>query len=261
MTNPSQQPINPNLQKAKTEGKIRLQNIQKILREAFSQVVGEVKEGSREVAPIAKDFLTAKANKSQEQIEIKPEIITVVEITEEVTPVITEVADMSEQPEPLLVNSVAIEEVALTSEETASLLVNPVAIEDLVLTEVKATQETPTTVWRTLVKALLKFIQEKEDLASVREQYAKLKARLEIVDVRLMERYGDRYEKIKQQLKSTQPWYERQKSQMEVSGFSPMQRKQVEIHGKMAEAGTKVAQKEQQIKQQLKELWQLATKA
>lgn len=74
------------------------------------------------------------------------------------------------------------------------------------------------------------------------------------LDTILNGQYGDRYSSIKQRFGSFQTWYKNTKANAEIVGNTPIEQKQAEIALKAAEQGTLVARKEQQIRQQVKEL-------
>jgi hypothetical protein len=90
-------------------------------------------------------------------------------------------------------------------------------------------------------------------------QSARLKAIVAELDRKLDERYGDRYQRAKQQLEArlegTKVWYEQNRSQAETSGTIPLAEKQAQTDRQAAEAGAGAARKEAAIKQQLKEIW------
>jgi hypothetical protein len=75
------------------------------------------------------------------------------------------------------------------------------------------------------------------------------------LDQKLSFRYGDRYNKVKQQFIRIQDWYEKTKSEAINSGTIPLEQKQAKISHQLAEAGANTARKEGIIKMQLKELW------
>ncbi len=86
-------------------------------------------------------------------------------------------------------------------------------------------------------------------------QFVRLKAQIAEWDRRLVLRYGDRYNHIKQQFAGIKDWYEQTKSVAKNSGTIPLEQKQTEASGRFAEAGGVAARKEAVIKQQLKDLW------
>ncbi|MBE9008626.1 hypothetical protein IQ250_00145 [Pseudanabaenaceae cyanobacterium LEGE 13415] len=74
------------------------------------------------------------------------------------------------------------------------------------------------------------------------------------LDTTLASRYGDRYSTIKQRFGLFQTWYNNTKANAEIVGITPVEQKQSEIELKVADQGSVVARKEQQIRQQVKEL-------
>ena len=89
----------------------------------------------------------------------------------------------------------------------------------------------------------------------MQEQYIKLKSQLALVDKKLADRYGDRYQEIKQQWEKAKTWYGQKKVEANASGVIPLQQKQTEIENNLGELGSVAARKEEQIKQGLKEIW------
>jgi hypothetical protein len=149
--------VTTNLQKAKSEGSVRVARIREILQTAASQAVSEVKAGSGEIGQIAKETI----------------------------------ADA----------------------------------------------------------------QSTEEFAKVKDQYVGFKARLVNLDDRLNTRYGDRYQTVKQQVakywETAKAWYSKTKAEVNVGSPDPVQRMQMAIGAKMAQAGTAAAQQEQTVKQQI----------
>ena len=66
---PVKESISEDLQKAKTEGKNRIERISQIIRDAFSQTLVEVKEGSSEVQTIAKGTVSTL----KQRLDLAPE--------------------------------------------------------------------------------------------------------------------------------------------------------------------------------------------
>lgn len=84
--------------------------------------------------------------------------------------------------------------------------------------------------------------------------FTRLIAQVLKFDATLTSRYGDRYSAIKQRFGLFQTWYTNTKANAETVGSTPIEQKQAEIALKATEQGTLVARKEQQIRQQVKEL-------
>jgi len=83
---------------------------------------------------------------------------------------------------------------------------------------------------------------------------SQLRDQLFNLDGKLAARYGDRYETVKRRLGLFQVWYDNSKANAEIVGITPVQQKQAEIELKIADQGAFVARKEQQLRQQMKEL-------
>jgi hypothetical protein len=95
--------------------------------------------------------------------------------------------------------------------------------------------------------------------ASLQVQSAKLKARVLELDRQLELRYGDRYSRVKGQVKEkvagTKSWYEKTRAEAESTGTIPLDSQRGATTDRFARAGSTAARKEGAIKQQLKELW------
>lgn len=74
------------------------------------------------------------------------------------------------------------------------------------------------------------------------------------LDAKLATRYGDRYAIAKQRFGLFRSWYNNSKANAAAIGVDPVQQKQAQIELKVGEQGAFVARKEQQIRQQVKEL-------
>jgi len=176
--------LSNDFEKVKTAGGTRLTRISEVFKNAVSQAISEIKEGSGEIGLIAKDTVsTISGNLSQN--------------TEEATA------------------------------ENAS-----------------------STDFKTLAARVFNTLS------------SEFKSQLSKLDLRLTERYSDRYltakQSIQQRLENFSVWYEKAKVNAEATGSDPLQTKQLELENRIGEAGTSVAQKEQQIRQHLKGLLQTA---
>lgn len=102
--------------------------------------------------------------------------------------------------------------------------------------------------------------QEYNDLP---RQYDDLKQQATKLDAKLTDRYGDRYDQAKAQAKQrfhkVKVWYNQKRSAGEALNSSVLEQKQSEFTTAIADAGTAIAQKEQQIQQQVKEFVRSAT--
>lgn len=96
-------------------------------------------------------------------------------------------------------------------------------------------------------------------LGQVQQEKTDLQTRWITFDAKLAERYGDRYSAVKQRLNNAKVWYSTQVAKAEAQETTVLQQKQVEFESKAAAAGTSVGQREQQIRQQVKQFFQSAT--
>jgi hypothetical protein len=65
-------------------------------------------------------------------------------------------------------------------------------------------------------------------------------AKFKILDNKLTERYGDRYELLKQRLINTRLWYKNARANAEATGIAPVQAKQMELETKVGASGIEV---------------------
>lgn len=95
----------------------------------------------------------------------------------------------------------------------------------------------------------------KKEYENLPDRFSGVKDRAMEWDGELSEKYGDRYTTLKQKLRQAAAWYRSNVEQAKNSPASstPMERKQVEIEVVAAETGAKVAQKEQDLKAQVKD--------
>lgn len=90
---------------------------------------------------------------------------------------------------------------------------------------------------------------------------ALLRTKISELDRRLaLSRYGDRYDKIKQQFDGAKKWYQTTKSEAQSSNTIPLEQKQEETTSQFAKAGATTARQEKVIKQKLKKLLNPLTK-
>ncbi|GAB4328672.1 MAG: hypothetical protein OHK0047_15140 [Leptolyngbyaceae cyanobacterium] len=243
--------IAADLKKAKEEGSLRSEKIREIIKEAVAEAVSEIKQGSSEIRTIARDAISAvmellkdKGNETKAEVVASIEgVIDGIKASRQDTIAQTQAqvehlqADLETQTQALdaEVNS-ALVEIETTAKESTS------ASPDL----------------KSLFASAVEAILESKQFAILKDQYVKLRSQLMLLDERLAERYGDRYEQVKQQLEKylahTKDWYEKTKEEVKAGVPDPVQRMQVEIGTKMAEAGAAAARKEQAAKERLKDL-------
>ncbi len=252
MANDVKEKIAADLQKAKSEGGLRVERIREIVKSAVLQAVGEVKEGSGEIRTIATDAIAAVVDQVKEKgkevnddisASISASIEGVVEGIKESrqdafnktqTQVDHLQADLDAQTQTL---EAEVDGALMAMEETAH----------------KST--TDSDLKAQIIAAILAFRESKQFLA-MQEQYTKLRAQMTGLDERLAERYGDRYAQVKHQLEkyweTVKVWYDKTKTEAKNGSPDPIQRMQVELGAKMAEAGAAAARKEKEAKERLK---------
>jgi len=239
--------IASDLEKAKQEGSLRSDRIREIVKSAVAQAVGELKEGSGEIRTIAKDAITAVIELVKERgQEAKAEMMASVEgvvdgIRESRETAIANTQSQMDQ----LQTELDAQTKQLESDVDGAL----VAIE----TEVKQTSATTNAVLEKIVAT----IRESKQFAVVQEQYSKVRGQLAVLDERLAEKYGDRYDEVKHQLEqywdNAKDWYEKNRTEVEAGKVDPVERTQVGLGAKFAQAGSFVAKKEQEIKSKIKD--------
>jgi hypothetical protein len=106
-----------------------------------------------------------------------------------------------------------------------------------------------------IAKETIADAKETEEFTKLKDQYTDVQSRLVGLDETLVARYGDRYQTVKQQVAKywtvAKAWYNKTKAEVKVGAPDPVQRMQIAIGAKMAQAGTATAQQEQTIKQHI----------
>ncbi|MFM7424324.1 MAG: hypothetical protein ACKO7W_04905 [Elainella sp.] len=152
-------------------------------------------------------------------------------------------------------------------------VVNPIstAAPDLTDTEPAATEQPdpgsanplPASV-QAILDRITAFWNDEQTQAQVKPVVTKLNQLLAFADRKLAGHYGERYDAFKQEfredMQETKVWYNKVKAKAVETGEFWLDRKQTDFEVKAGEAGATIAQKEQKIKQLLKELWQTVTK-
>lgn len=276
--------IAADLQKAKQVGGTKVEKIRKIFQDALSQTVTELKDGSIEIRTIAKDskttiFDTLKEPQSQPSnpIPVEIKIMSMDESnTTEVTPM--ENTNQTNPSEPIVQSTGEVNVDSMVAPTTEPAIAstagsNPVASSTIVEVQptVQPEAEAPSTsraettaqqlveTLKVLLDRAMNQFKQQEIYADIQQQMAKLKEQLEGLDDNLTSRYGDRYTHIKQDLQQdaqkAKAWYERTRTNAAESGSYWVDEKQAELDAKAGETGATIAQKEEKIKQLLKELW------
>ncbi|MBL1176404.1 hypothetical protein [Pantanalinema sp. GBBB05] len=246
MTNSVKDRITADLEKAKAEGNLRADRIREIVKASVAQAVAEVKAGSGEIRLIARDALAAVVNLLKEKGHESKEAVTasVEGVVEGITASRQATIAQAQSQLDHLQGQIDAHEQTLEADV------------DGALTEIETTARTTSHKTQSWVEAAAKSIRESQQFAVVREQYARLQSQLNQLDTQLTERYGDRYEEVKHQLEqyleSVKTWYDQTKAKVEAGAPDPVQTAKADWEERLAEAGTAVARKEQEVKQHLK---------
>jgi flagellar motility protein MotE (MotC chaperone) len=249
MTHSVKDQLAADFDKAKSAGSARIGRIRQIFQEALTQTVTELKQGTGEIGSIAKDSTSALTeNLKNAQKSASPEVVPVqVEIQDEGTETVSVENSIEDTVLPPTAEEVVIEIMPQASSQQA-----------------EPASESFVDSLKALIEQVVRSLREGEAYATLQQQLTKLKQQMTVLDAKLSERYGDRYEGFKQEfnqdIEKTKAWYEGMKTDANASGMNVLEYKQAELVIKMGEVGVTIAQKEEKIKQRLKELWQTTTK-
>ncbi|OIP71098.1 MAG: hypothetical protein AUK48_12945 [Oscillatoriales cyanobacterium CG2_30_44_21] len=247
MSNLVKEKITTNLDKAKSQGKIRAEHIREIVKDAVAQTVAELKEGSDEIGLIVRDAISTVI------ADLKGGGTEKTEKSEKITASIEGAIEGSIQDRQKAIAERRVRLMAIQMQldqqqealdrESSTIMAD---IRDAELPDTNPEE----------ISLAVNTYQERQELGTFQERYFDLKSQLAGLDEKLADRYGDRYQEIKQQWEKVKTWYDQKKVESEASGVIPLQQKQIEIEETAGGLGSVVARKEQQIKQNLKEMWQ-----
>lgn len=255
MANSVKERITTDLEKAKTEGNVRAERIRGIVKNAVSQAIAELKEGSGEIGHIARDAVAAVIeNLGEKGKAAKEEVTASIEgVVEGITHSRQDAIAQRQAQMQELQTQIDVEAEQLETEIGGA------------LATIEANEPETSSNWKSLLDSAINTVRERKEFELVERQYAKLKMQMAALDEYLETRYGDRYGEVKQRLETTREnakiWYETAKTDAAKSGIDPIQQRQAELETRVGAFGTTVAQKEQQIKQRLKEIWQTVVKS
>ncbi len=244
MSESTKNKIAENLQQSKQEGQLRAAKIKEIVKNAILQSIAELKEGSGEIRSLAKDAVSATIETFQEKGEdIKEEITASIEgVIEGISSVKQKAISEKQLEVKQLEGTIEVEQAQLHQE-----------IEET-LTDIKTDSANHSEEIKDTIKSAIDNISNSEEAELLQKRYAQLKAQLAVVQANLANRYGERYEDVKQYLDDAKNWYEKAKEDPEVF-TEPVKQKRIEFEEKLGTAGKAIAQKEHTIKKLLKELW------
>ncbi|MDG2614894.1 hypothetical protein P7L53_01420 [Thermoleptolyngbya sichuanensis XZ-Cy5] len=246
MTNSVKERIQEDLQKAKSEGGLRAERIREIVKAAVSEAAAEVSQGTGELKAIAKDALTAVFAVVRDRATTRTE-----EMAASVEGVVEGIGEFHR--EAIAQAQTQIDDLQQTLDQTDRQFEEEVtvALATVDLPEAEATTKTP---FKVLIDLVVNAVKEREVFDIFQQRYNHLKQQLAELDGRLQERYGDRYEEVKSQIETAQTWYANAKTKGETLGNEAKHFKQVELEEKAADLGTTIAQKEAEIKAQLRQI-------
>jgi hypothetical protein len=244
MPNLVKEKITTNLDKAKSQGKIRAENIREIVKDAVVQTVAELKEGSGEIGLIVKEAISTAISDLRGSGKEKSENITASIEGAIAGSTLQRQQAIAERRERLLAIQTQLDQQQQELDrESSAIMMDIKAVE---LPDINPEE----------ISLAVNTYQERRELGIFQEQYVNLKSQLAGLDEKLLSRYGDRYEEIKQQWEKVKTWYDQKKVESETTGVIPLQKKQAEIEKTLGGLGSVVARKEEEIKQNLTEIWQ-----
>ncbi len=244
MSEPIKQKINTNLEKVKGTGKLRVENIREIVRDAVALTIAELKEGSGEIGLIIKEAVSTMLADLRMREQHNPE-----EITASIEGAIE--GGMHQRQQEIAQQRAKLQELQAQIDARQKRLDREIGE---VLTDLDTDNHEDS--MKTAISTAIYTVRENQDSGVLQQQYLKLKSQLESLDEKLLAQYGDRYIEVKHKWENTKTWYEKTKIEAEASGTLPLHQKQLEIEHNFGELGKVVAQKETEVKERLQELWQ-----
>jgi hypothetical protein len=247
MSNSIKETIAVELQKLKMEGSVRAERIREIVRDAVSQAVVELKGGSGEIRTIVKDAVNTVAETVGEKGKAAKD-----DLTASIEGALDGVGRLKQEAIAKAQTQVQQLQIQIQQDEQALDAEIDGALIDIEATEV----DDPATL-ESLAQTIASAVRERR-FGRLQQQYEALVAQLTALDTRLADQYGDRYAQMKQQLEAAKAWYTEAKAKADNIPETSVDRKQAEFADKAASAGSATARKEQQLRQQVKELLQNA---
>jgi hypothetical protein len=250
VSNSIKEQIKSDLEKAKTTGQLRSENIRQIVSQAIFQAVGELKEGSGEIGSLVKDTIHALTDTFKEKSQ---------DVKEEIQASIEGVVDgiSRARQEAILKDRDRVQELQTQIDREEAKLQSSV---DSALTEIEVASQETNPETRSSIQKALEAMKDSEEVALMRKRYAQLQTELAILQANLASRYGERYEEVKQHLDRAQTWYTNAQEKSESTGKTLVEQKQTEFEAKLSQAGAALARKEKEVKHILQDLWRSFSK-
>ncbi|OKH38511.1 histidine kinase [Calothrix sp. HK-06] len=240
--------IKADLDLAKQTGQLRVERVREIVKSAVSGVVGEFKEGSRDLRILVREAVSAVTeNLTERGTEIKEEVTASIEGALE--------AVNAKRHEAIAQTQAQVKQLQAQVDEEEEKIQQEV---DGILAEIKDTSTEKSSHVKTSIESAVNTIQNSDEAALLRKRYAQLQAQLAIVRANLAARYGGRGEEVTNYLEEAKKWYNDSRPQAE-SMIGQVKEKHGQLDVKLGEAGGAIARREHQVKQVLKDLLVAAT--
>lgn len=248
MANNIKEQIKTDLEAAKQTGQLRVDRVREIVKAAVSDVIGEFKEGSKDLRTLVRDAVSAVAeNLTERGTEVKEEVTASIEGALE--------AVNAKRHETIAQTQAQVKQLQAQLDDEEEKIQQEV---DGILAEIKDTSSEKSSQIKTSIESAVNAIQNSDEAALLKKRYAQLQAQLAIVRANLAARYGGRGEEVTNYLEDAKKWFNDSRPQTE-SLVGQVKEKHGQLDDKLGEAGGAIARRERQVKQVLKELLAAAT--
>lgn len=266
--------ITADIQKAKATGSLTSESLRAMVRDAVAEAIAEEKQGTDEIhattaattaVATGLDSLNPQADVSH--TIVKDAIATVLDNLTETDPEYQEemtaaiegaVEGMSQNRRQAIFNAQRqVEELQSHINDEEKGLQEDI---NFTLNNLETTLKGASSKIKAAFQSAIANFRETEEFTLLQKRYAQLQAQLAILKANLTARYGERYEDVKKYLDDARHWYadaQKRAAEQENLDDTTVQRKQAEFEQKMGEAGSALARKEKQVRQILRELWEM----
>lgn len=237
--------IQADLQKAKATGQLRTEQIREIVKNAIAQVAREFASGSSEIRALIKDAVLTVVDAVKDRgSEMKEEVTASIEGAME--------AVSTQRQEKIIQTQSELKQLQEQLDSEEEKLQQEM---DLILSEVseEGTQLDKTDDAQLAIKSAIAAIQDSEEVALMKRRYAQLQAQIAIIRANLAARYSGRSHEVQNYLEEAKNWYSRARPQAEAVATQIHEQHSL-LENKLSDAGRAIAQREQRIKYNLREL-------
>ncbi|MBE9076059.1 histidine kinase [Romeria aff. gracilis LEGE 07310] len=242
--------VSQDIQAAKQAGQVRAERLKEIVRSAVAQARTELQGGSQEVGPLLRAAIAAVIDSLQDRGEtLKQDVAAAIEGGLDAVSQTERQQLSATQAEIKRLQAQADTETAALQRQVDS------ALDSLKSAAVDQSEQTQNSL-----TSAIDQLKDSEESQLMQKRYAQLKTQLAILQANLSARYGEQSEVVKQYLDEAQDWYQQMKPQMEEIADT-VAVKQANFEARLADAGKALAQREQSVKQTLRELWESAREA